>query len=290
MDNKILSVVIVTWNSEDEIDACIGSILKTAREHGFDDYEIIIVDNASGDETVNIIEGYGSDRIRLIVNGENTGYTKASNQGIETAKGEYVLLLNPDTVIKGNALRGLVDYLKGKGGAGAAAPQLLNEDGTIQKSCRKLPRYPDMFFEMSLLAAVFPKSSFFARWKMNYFDHNSEQPVEQPMAAALMIKKRVLDNVGNMDSRYQMFFNDVDLCRKILDSGKDIMFYPAEKIVHAKGKSVYKDRARMIKIWNDDCLKYFKKYHNNIVLYPLLFIGIKTTGAFRILFYKIFKN
>ena len=144
-----------------------------------------------------------------------------------------------------------------------------------------------MFFELKLLAALFPKSKFFARWKMRYFSHNELSKVEQPMAAALMVKKNLLVKIGNMDERFVMFFNDIDLCKKILDKGYKIAFYPEAKVIHKKGSSVYQDRARMIRMWNEDCLSYFKKHDYNTVFYPLLFLGLKFSGFFRIIFVKI---
>jgi hypothetical protein len=279
--SKALSIVIVTWNSEDEIGNCLNSIfIEETSAH-----EIIVVDNDSSDSTKDILKGY-KDKIKLILNSSNTGYTKACNQGIEASTGDFVLLLNPDTLIVEDALDELVSFLNRHTTAGAAAPQLLNEDLSIQDSCRTLPTYWDMFCEMSLLSAIMPGSRVFSRWKMRYFDHDSMREVEQPMAAALLIRKETLSEIGNMDERYKMFFNDVDLCKKILDSGCKIIFYPDAKIIHAKGKSVYKDHKRMIKIWNSDCLKYFKKHHYNFILYPLLSFGIHFTGFFRAIFAK----
>ncbi len=274
-----LSIVIVTWNSEGEIVPCLDSIAK----EGMDVVEVIVVDNASKDNTRELLGAF--QNVTLILNGTNLGYTKACNQGIERSTGEYVLLLNPDTIIYDNALDNLLDYVN-KNDLSAAAPQLLNEDMTIQHSCRTLPGYWDMFCEMTLLSAIFPKSRLFSRWKMRYFDHDSVREVEQPMAAALLIKKSVLDEVGMMDERYKMFFNDVDLCKKLKDAGYKIMFYPGAKIIHSKGRSIYKDRKNMIRVWNKDCLKYFKKYHYNFILYPLLSFGIHFTGFFRTLFAK----
>ena len=102
-----------------------------------------------------------------------------------------------------------------------------------------------------------------------------------------MVKKSVLDEIGNMDERFEMFFNDVDLCKKIIDNGKKIRFLTSAKVVHAHGASVYKDRVRMIKIWNDDIMEYFKKYHNNALLLLWLKINLKISEIIRILYYKI---
>jgi len=288
-DNIDLSVIIVTWNSEGEIIDCLNSIVENA---GSLSYEIIIVDNNSTDNTREVIITFAEkkfQRLKLISNNENSGFTKGCNTGINESSGKNILLLNPDTKILDSAQEKLLLKLNSDDNTAAIAPQLLNEDSTIQMSCRTFPRYFDMFCELSLLSLFFPGSKTFARWKMNYFSHNDEAAVDQPMAAALMMKRKILDQVGNLDERYLMFFNDVDLCRKIQDKGYKIIFYPDAKMIHEKGASIYKDRARMIKLWNDDCLSYFKKHNYNLFLYNWLSINLKLSGYLRILFYKLKK-
>ena len=290
-DNKKVSVIIVTWNSSDEIEGCINSIINSQRINN-SEFEIIVIDNNSTDDTkikLDQIKKNLYSNIILIYNKENVGFTKACNQGIEIVTGENILILNPDTEIVDDAIDKMAAKLNSDKSIGAVAPKLLNKDGSIQKSCRTFPEYSDMFFEMTLLSKLFPKSKKVSRWKMNYFDHDKECKVDQPMAAALMIKKSVLDNIDNFDERYKMFFNDVDICKKIYDSGKSIIFYPEAVVIHIKGVSIYKDREKMIRIWNKDCAEYFKKYHNNVLLYNLLKAGLTVSGAVRILLYKLTK-
>lgn len=288
-DLQILSVVIVTWNSGDEIGKCLRSITENAEDLN---YEIVIVDNDSKDNTVSEIRCIAEEkfhRINLILNNTNTGYTKASNQGLLSSSGKNILLLNPDTEIKKNSLKTLINKLNENETTGAVAPQLLNPDGSIQSSCRKFPTFWDMFCEFTFLSSLFPESKKFSSWKMNYFSHDKELLVEQPMAAALMLKKEVLNKIGNFDERFKMFFNDVDLCKRICDSGYNIIFYPGSKIIHEKGVSIFKDREKMIRIWNEDCLSYFSKYNKNSLLLLWLGVSLKVSGFFRILFYKIRK-
>jgi GT2 family glycosyltransferase len=285
-----LSIIIVTWNSEEEIAECLQSIKGQKNIEGDFIFEIIIIDNKSSDHTLNVIRKFKelfNDSITVIENNENLGFTRACNQGIEIATGKNVLLLNPDVEIIGDALYKLYNYLGSNEKIGAVAPQLLNDDMTIQYSCRTFPTYRDMFFEMCLLSTIFSKSKYFARWKMRYFSHNELVEVEQPMAAALMIKKKLLDEIQNMDEQFIMFFNDVDLCKKIYEKGYVIMFYTDARIYHKMGKSVYQDRIRMIELWNRDCLSYFKKYNNNSFLYSFLYLGLIITGFVRISGIKI---
>ena len=227
--------------------------------------------------------------LKIISNNSNEGFTKATNAGIRESAGKKIFLMNPDAKLTENALQFMIVKLDMDDTIGAAAPQLLNSNGSIQKSCRRFPEYFDMFCELTLLSYIFPESKIFSRWKMNYFDHNSEREVDQPMAAALMLKRSILEKTCAFDERFNMFFNDVDLCKKIYENENKIVFTPNAKVYHKKGVSIYKDRIRMIRIWNEDCLKYFKKYKYNIILYNWLLLNLKLSGFFRILYYKLKK-
>ena len=279
-----ISIIIVTWNSEDEIAECLRGIFSNPFNKYFDKLEAIIIDNASQDNTINIIKSFKElidGDIILIENNDNLGFTRGANIGLHKAKYETVMILNPDTEIFENSLELLHKKLYSDESIGIVAPQLVFRSKEIQHSCRALPTYRDMFFEIFLLSKIFKKSNFFARYKMNNFDHNHEREVEQPMGAALMIKQSVLKEVDYFDNRYDMFFNDVDLCKKVKLAGKKIIFYPEAQIIHKKGVSVYKNRAYMISLWNKDCLRYFRKFHYNFILYPILYSLLHISGLIR---------
>lgn len=275
-----VSFAIVTWNSSDEIRDCVYSVKEDVP-----DSEVIIVDNNSSDDTVNVLDWITNrhDNIKLILNEENLGYTKACNQAMEEASGDFVFLLNPDARLTPGVTNKLIANFE-REKVQATAPQLLNDDGTIQSSCRNLPTIRDMYFEIFLLSKIFSNSRFFNRWKMGGFSHNESRFVEQPMAAALLIKKSTLDNLNYMDERFKMFFNDVDLCKRIIDSGGKIYFDADVKIFHSKGVSIYKDRKRMLSVWQDDCLKYFEKYNGRNFNYNLFKMKLKFVTYFRKLF------
>jgi GT2 family glycosyltransferase len=122
---------------------------------------------------------------------------------------------------------------------------------------------------------------------MRYFDHDETAEVEQPMAAALMIKMDVLKKMNNLDERFFMFFNDIDTCKQIYNLGYKIIFYPEAKVYHKIGTSILKDRVRMITAWNNDCLLYFRKNNYNPFLHIFLYLGLRITGFFRIIFTKL---
>ena len=282
-----ISIVIVTWNAEDEILNCLESVMVNIRLLKPVETEIIVIDNNSSDKTVEIIKNLKFDNIELFQNSSNLGYTKAANQGIKNSTGKYVFLLNPDTIMNEDCVSGLYEFLETNEEYCAASPRLLNEYGSIQYSIRNFPDYTAMFFHHSLLSYLFPRSKIFGKWKMEYFDYSQDADVLQPMAAALMLRKDELDKAGNMDERFEMFFNDVDLCMKINMNGSKIRYLKNAAAMHKKGASIYKNRVKMIKTWNRDCIKYFKKYHYNFILIGWLKATLFVSGILRIFIYKL---
>ncbi|HEY3251134.1 MAG TPA: glycosyltransferase [Ignavibacteria bacterium] len=275
-----VSILIVTWNSADVINGCVQSVINNSK---YLNAELIIVDNNSDDETFSLINKINFLNLQTYQNAENLGYTKAVNQAIKFSRGRNIFLLNPDTVLNDECIETLCSFLDKNEEYGACAPLMLNEDGTVQHSVRDFPSYLIMFFEFSLLAYIFPKSKLFGRWKMKYYTYNKDDDINQPMAAALMIKRKSLDS---MDNHFEMFFNDVDICKRIIDNGKKIRFIKSAIVTHKHGESINKDKIRMIKTWNRDCIQYFKKYHPNPFLLLWLGINLKISEIIRIFIYK----
>jgi len=288
-----LTIIVVTWNSEEEIAECLNAVYKNKTLQEKIKIETIIIDNGSVDTTVNNIKNFIKlidKEITLIENKENLGFTKACNQGLKASRGKEIMFLNPDTQVMGDAVLKLYEHLNSDENIGAVAPQQISLGNNILHSCRTFPKYRDIFFEFLFLSRIFSKNKFFGRWKMKYFDHNSLRQVDQPMAAGLMVKKDVFDKIGGLDEQYTMFFNDVDFCKNIYKAGYKIMFDPVAKLIHHIGASVFRDRARMIKIWNKDCRKYFKKHNFNVLLYPFFTTGLFVSQVFRVIYHKIRRN
>ncbi len=284
-----LSIIIVTWNNEDEIGDCLASIAESTKNSEGISAEIIVIDNASSDGTTEKVTNSKISSLQIIRNEENRGFTSAVNQGLRLSKGKNIFLLNPDTVLKPRAIEKLNHFLNSSPSYGACSPLMLNEDGSIQYSVRSFPSYWSLFCEFYLFAYIFPKSKLFGRWKMKYFDYSKDSDADQPMAAALMVKRSVFDKAGLMDERFKMFFNDVDLCKRITDSGMKIRFLAEPAVIHKKGVSVYKIRVPMIRTWNRDCVSYFQKHHGNFLLLTWLKLNLKISEILRILYIKLFR-
>ena len=280
-----VSVLIVTWNSRDVIKACIDSVIHNTAGLSV---ELIIIDNNSTDGTFELVNTVHYENIHTYQNPVNAGFTKAVNQAIKYSTGSTIFLLNPDTVLQAGVIEELYGFLKRENSYGASVPVLLNSDGSIQFSVRSFPTYWKMLSEFSLMAYILPNTRLFGSWKLKYMDYSADADIEQPMAAAIMIKRNTIDKIGLMDERFEMFFNDVDLCKRVIDSGQKIRLITAAKASHVKGESIYKARERMIRTWNKDCYKYFGKYYPNPVLLLWLRINLSLTGIIRILIHKIF--
>ncbi|MBN2090348.1 glycosyltransferase family 2 protein [candidate division KSB1 bacterium] len=267
-----LSIIIVTYNHSSEINACVEAILNS---EGIWNGEIIIVDNASMDETTKIINDLiktnKSERIqiKLDAQNQNTGFTHGTNLGLQQASGEFILLLNPDTIVFPDTLGKLIDYLKKCPAVGIVAPQLLYPDGRIQPSCRHFPKRRDVLWHLLGLNSLFPQNAIFNRWKMGNFAHNQEMEVDQPQGAALMTHRKAFESIGLLDENFPMFFSDVDWCQRFKMNGWKIIFYPDAKLIHHQGTSIHRNRARMIWSSHRSFIRYFQKYRPGIWNQPI---------------------
>jgi N-acetylglucosaminyl-diphospho-decaprenol L-rhamnosyltransferase len=287
-----LSVVVVTWNSAADIDACIDSI------NFGEEFEVIVVDNASGDETREKLERH--HHLRIVTNSSNRGYAAANNQGIKLATGEYLLLLNPDTRVELGSLDALSDYLDEHPQIGAVAPRLISPDGSTQFSIRSLPTAASLFWELIGLARLFPKSRVFGRWKMKYFDYDRTAEVEQPMASCLMLRRTALASLAPnsslltanfpMDERFPMFYNDVDLSKRMADASWKTVYLPEARVVHRHGASTKQVRAKMIRESHRSAFRYLRKHDHSgifwlkaVVLLPLF----EVTSLLRVIAYRL---
>ena len=287
-----LSVVVVTWNSSADIDACIDSI------NFGEEFEVIVVDNASTDTTRGKLERH--HHLRLVTNSSNRGYAAANNQGIKLATGEYVLLLNPDTRIELGALDVLSRYLDEHPDVGAVAPRLVSPDGSTQFSIRSFPTAASLFWELIGFSRLFPKSRVFGRWKMKYFDYDRTAEVEQPMASCLMIRRTALASLAPnsslltanfpMDEQFPMFFNDVDLSKRMADASWKTVYLPEARVVHRHGASTRQVRPKMIRESHRSAFRYLRKHDHSgifwlkaVVLLPLF----EVTSLLRVIAYRL---
>lgn len=252
-----LSVIIVSWNTQALLRRCLETLLE---EIGNLDYEVFVVDNASCDGSAKMV-AIDFPWVRLIANECNLGFAKANNQALRLASGDNVLLLNPDTEIKPNAIYRLSEFLDNHSAAGVAAPQLLNSDGSIQRSCRQFPTFLGMFYELVGLSKLFPNVAEFGKYKMLDWNHDDERQVDQPEGACLLLRRDVIDKVGELDEGYFMLFEEVDWCYRIKQAGWEIWFVPSAKVVHHYGQSIKQVKMKMILSSHKGLYRFWYKHY-----------------------------
>ncbi len=267
-----LSIVIVSWNVKSLLRDCLSSIFAHKDEL---EIEVFVVDNASQDETCAMVRKH-YPQVNLIQNKTNLGFTKANNQAIRVANGKYILVLNPDTIIRPKALTNMLDFIKENPRCGALGPRLLNPNGSLQLSCRSFPNLRTQLYTTLFLDVLFPKSKLFGQYLMSYWPHDELKEVDQPMGAAVLFRKETLDQVGLFDENIFVFQDEVDLCYRIKRAGWKIFFTPESQIVHYGGQSFkqWKGIQASLRggyIWRKS-RKYFYRKHRCSWTAPILIL------------------
>jgi len=260
-----VSIVTVSWNVKKLILECIQSVYEKTENYSF---EMIIIDNDSKDGTPETIEKKFHE-IKLIKNNYNAGITVANNQGIKASKGRYICFLNPDTHLINNAIDLLVKYLEENTSVSAVGPQSINPGGVIEENCRKgsMSIWTE-FLDMTTLTARFPKNRIISRHRLGYWDHMSIRSVDHIAAECLIVRKNLLNQIGVMDEQFFMYGDDTDFCRRIKNSGGEIIYFPHAKIFHHKGSSS-KQNSEISIVAKESYYKYFSKHHG--VFYALCY-------------------
>lgn len=261
-----LSIIIVSWNVAEQLEQCLASVffaLKTSLS-----FEVIVVDNASSDESADKVRTHYPDAI-LIANPDNKGFGAACNQGIRIARGEYLCFLNPDTEVDANALQTLVAFLDSHRDVGMVAPRITFPDGIIQRSVRRFPTALSLLAIFFKLDRILPFLAPVRRYYADDFDYTLTQEVDQPMGACLMTRKKVLDSLGVFDEQFFIWFEEVDLCKRIKESGSKIMYVADASITHQRARSFSKQDllTRQRNFYTSARVYLNKHYPNNAIAY-----------------------
>jgi GT2 family glycosyltransferase len=249
-----VSIVVLSWNTSDLLAACLSSLRAVADELPF---ELIVVDNGSEDGSADRTAREFSEA-HLIRNAVNEGYAQGNNTGAASARGEYLLLLNSDTEVPAGALSTLVAFLDANPEHGACAPRLDNPDGTPQASCKTFPTLWTAVYYDTLFDRWFPNNKTLPRYLMADFDHTSSRDVDQPPGAALMIRRELWEKLAGFDPELWLFFNDVDLCRRIHEAGYLTAYVAEARVLHHEGKSTEQFPA-FGAIWHRNRFSYYRK-------------------------------
>lgn len=253
-----LSIIIVNWNSWDYLQKCIMSIKENTDELK---YEIIVVDNCSSDNSVENISSKFPDVI-LIKNKNNVGFPTANNQAFTIARGQYFLMLNPDTLVKNNTLYQSLRVLKNDDSIGCIGVKTLKGNGEILLSCaRSFPSMRSKFWEISYINIIFKKWKFFATSDMGYWDHNNSCDVDLLHGGYMMFPISIYRKIGGLDEKIPMFYEDMEYCCRIKKAGFRIYYLADVEIVHFVGVSSSKaDQKWIISLYCEAYYLYFLKY------------------------------
>jgi len=272
-----LSICIVNWNTEAQLKACLQSIYEHTRGIA---HEIFVVDNASRDGSVGMVQKRFPD-VSLIANRENRGFAAANNQAIRLARGRYVMLLNPDTVVHRGALEAMVRFMDSCPQAGAVGCKLLNLDGSVQHSIRRSPTFGIALHDNTILGRLSLFREGAADYKMKDFSFDRVQEVDATSGAALLVRREVLDEVGPLDEGYFMFIEELDLCQRIRAKGHKIYFTPDAVITHLGGESRRQNPEELVLVGQNSLMRYFTKFKGprktfyfKILYKPLFIVGI----------------
>lgn len=278
MTTPNLSVIIISWNTRDELRSCLASVLNAVSTTA----EVILVDNASSDGTVPMVRSEFPS-VKLIENKKNLGFARGCNQGITISKGRYVLLLNPDSIVQAGNEAAIVKFGNENPDIGIFGLKVLNPDGSIQYSCRRFPTLRAGIFRYSFLGHRFPNNPYTNDYLLARWDHNEVKDVDWVSGAALVMRRELIDDIGMLDERFFMYCEDVDLGYRAKQAGWRVVYFPLVEVVHNRGQSSNKNPNRMIVEHHISMYKYYKKHyaiHSSIFVRPAIILGLIARASF----------
>ncbi|MDH3652595.1 MAG: glycosyltransferase family 2 protein, partial [Saprospiraceae bacterium] len=239
-----LSIVVVNYNVKYFLQQLLLSIFQSKTNF---DYEVIVVDNDSQDGSIPFLKKQFAD-VRYIENDMNLGFAKANNQGIKTAKGNYILLLNPDTLVQEDTLQKSVDFMADHPNAGAMGVRMVDGGGKyLPESKRGFPTPLVAFFKVFGLSTLFPRSKIFNGYYLGYLPDDQTHSIDVLTGAFMILRQATLQRIGLLDEDFFMYGEDIDLSYRIKKAGYDIFYSPNTSIVHYKGESTNKDSIQYIR-------------------------------------------
>ena len=255
-----ISIIIVNYNAKELLDSCLQFVIDAARNINS---EIIVVDNASTDESSSFFKNKFNE-VEFIWNNENIGFSKANNLALKKVTGDYILFLNPDTVIPEDCLEKCIQFFGLHSDCGALGVKMLNEKGTfLKESKRGFPTPLVSFYKMIGLCKLFPRSKKFAKYYEGHLNENETNKVEVLSGAFMMLSKSALSKVSGFDERFFMYGEDIDLSHRISQAGFNNYYFAETSIIHYKGKSTNKKDSSYTKYFYGSMKLFAEKYYGN---------------------------
>lgn len=274
--NLKLSIVIVNYNVKHFLEQCLKSVYQAIQNI---EAEVFVVDNNSIDGSQDMVRSSFTD-VKLIANSKNTGFSTANNQAIKESKGEYVLLLNPDTVVPENCFQALLEFAdKTPDLGGCGIPMYDGQGNYLPESKRGLPTPEVAFYKMIGLNKLFPKSKKFGKYHLGYLAPDQNHEVEILAGAFMLIRKKVLNKIGLLDETFFMYGEDIDLSYRITKAGWKNYYFAGSRIIHYKGESTKKLSTNYVKVFYKAMVIFAEKHYagSNQKLFKL-FINMAIYG------------
>ena len=281
-----LSVVIVNYQTFELTKNTINSIFEY--DYPFE-LEVIVVDNASSDDSMSRLQDYFGDRVRFIASAKNNGFAAGNNQALRVVEARYVLLLNSDTIVWENTLESIYDYMEDHKDVGACGCRVLLENGELDKACkRSFPNVKNSFFRLFHI----PTNSADDNYNLDNLPDDEIYEIDCLTGAFMFMRKEALDTAGLLDETFFMYGEDIDLCYRIKNSGWKIIYYGESKITHLKGASSKKQKSKLIYEFYRAMYIYYKKHHaeeSSFIVNIVVYIGIAVLCILK-LFLNLFKK
>jgi len=285
-----LSIVIVNYNVRYFLEQCLHSVQNACKGISA---EVFVVDNSSVDGSVKMVREKFPEVI-LIENKENLGFSTANNQAMSRAGGEYILLLNPDTLVEDDTLRKVVGFMDEHPDAGGLGVKMIDGKGKfLPESKRALPTPAVSFYKIFGLSSLFPRSRIFSQYHLGYLDKDQIHTIDVLAGAFMLLRKKVLDEIGLLDESFFMYGEDIDLSYRITQAGYKNYYYPETRIIHYKGESTKKSSLNYVFMFYNAMIIFAKKHFSkenaryfsmmiHSAIYLRAFVSILTRFANRI--------
>ena len=265
-----LSIIIVSYNVKSLLESCLHSVALAIKNL---EAEVIVVDNASSDNSITHLQPIFT-QFSFIVNKVNEGFAKANNRGLAIARGEFILFLNPDTIVPRDCFEECINFMKAHDRSGALGVKMINGEGKfLKESKRGFPSPMVSFWKLTGITGMFPRSPVFSKYYLGHLDENMNHEVDVLSGAFMMVKKEVLQKIGGFDERFFMYAEDIDLSFRIKQAGYKNYYFSGTSIIHFKGASTKKD-FKYVKQFYKAMSQFVKKYYGHGVYSMLLDSGI----------------
>lgn len=276
MQPPTLSIVIISFNTCNLLKTCLDSVLKETVSLN---PEIIVVDNASKDQSAEMVAS-NYPHVVLIKNIQNVGFGPANNQAFKIAKGDYIVLLNSDAFLKPESLQRAVDYMQKDPTIGFGGARLIGPNGEWQPSARLFPSFLNEFLQLSGLASKYSHSRVFGRYSRTWISPDESGDVDWVTGAFAIVPKKILEEVGGFDERFFLYYEEVDLCRRIKQAGYRIVYWSDVVVTHLGGESsktvkgeVFSPKEAQLILWRMRSeLLYFRKHNGWFGAYKMKFL------------------